>query len=119
MRELIVKNLTSEDHTHSELLLSEHMEHKGLIRDIEKRTVYTVKYILRFKSERALKHFIQKAQKKIHPPQVYVVKRSSSAAGLKKVLYKITGEQILIVGQCVLLVKLSQNVKKITFRKSL
>jgi len=46
MREMVLKNLISDDKRRRELFVSEHSEGKDIVQEIEKKSVYVIKEIL-------------------------------------------------------------------------
>ncbi len=117
MRELLVKNRISKDKKRGELFLSEHYEKEDVIQEIEKKTVYKVKEILEFTSISDLELFLNQKNKDGVPTQRFIIRNRDAKTGTLKVTYKITGEQCVVLNEKVVIVKVSQYVKKTIISK--
>ena len=118
MRELLLKNLVSKDKRCAELFLSEHFERGGLIHEIEKKTIYKVKAILEFTGVLDLELFVDQKTKENAPTQRFIIRKRDTRAGCDKLFYKVTGEQFIVLNDKVMVLKLSQYVKKTIINKA-
>jgi hypothetical protein len=117
MRELLVKNLVSKDKKRKELFLSEHFEKEGVIQEIEKRTVYRIKAILEFTDISDLELFLNQKSKEDFAEQRYVIKNRSNKSGIYKFIYKILGTQYVVLDDRIIVVFVSQYMKRTLFMK--
>ena len=118
MRELLFKNLVSKDKKRTELLLSEHFEGEGLVQDIEKRTVYRVKEILEFTDTSDLELFLSQKNKDNSPPRRFIIKSRTTRTATNKFIYKIVGEQFVVLNDKVFRLEVSQCLKKVIIHKN-
>ena len=117
MREILVRNLVSNDKRRKELFLSECFENEGKLHEIEKRTVYKVKAILDFTSEFDLHLFIDQKLKEESNTQRFIIRKHDKRSGRDGLFYKVTGEQFVMLKDKVLILKVSQYVKKTIIHK--
>ncbi|MFH1360482.1 MAG: hypothetical protein ABIJ41_05530 [Candidatus Omnitrophota bacterium] len=112
MRELLFRNITSLERKRSELLLSEHFEESCSIQDVEKRMVYCVKETLEFTDPVDLVVYIEQKKKEEEHPHTYLVKTHDTQEGIHKFIYKIVGEQFVVVDDKVFVLKVVQSLKR-------
>ena len=117
MREVLVRNLASQDKRRKELFLSEHFENEGKLYEIEKRTIYKVRAVLDFTSEFDLQLFIDQKLKEESNTQRFIIKKRDKRSGRDGLFYKVTGEQFVMLKDKVLVLKISQYVKKTIIHK--
>ena len=118
MRELLVKNRVSQDKRQRELFLAEHYEKGGVIQEVEKKTVYKVREILEFTHICDLETFLNQEGKRGSPFKRFIIKNHSTKTGTLKIIYKIIGEQYVILKDKILVVSVSQYVKKILIHRT-
>ena len=112
MRELLFKNFVSKDRRKTELFLSEHFANNGFAQDLEKRITYRIKEVLEFTDIFDLELFLKQKSAQDTPSHTFIVRNQNSQRGTAKIIYKILGEQYLVVGDRIVIVKVSQHVKK-------
>ena len=118
MRELLFKNLVSKDKKRTELLLSEHFEGEGIVQDIEKRTVYRVKEILEFTDTSDLELFLSQKNKENSTSRRFIIKSRTTRTATSKFIYKIIGEQFVVLNDKVFRLEVSQCLKKVIIHKN-
>ena len=118
MRELLLKNFVSKDKRRSELFLCEHYERNGTIQEIEKKTVYRLKDILEFTDIFDLELFLERRKEKITERQKFVIRYQSKRTGTEKLLYKVVGDQYIVLNDKVIIFHVAQYVKKIITYKN-
>ena len=112
MRELLFKNYVSKDRKRTELFLSEHFEQDGIAQDMEKKISYRIKDILEFTHVCDLELFLEQKSKEEDCFQTFIISNYNNDAGTAKFIYKIVGEQYLVLGDKILVLKVSQYIKK-------
>ena len=117
MRELLVKNFVSKDKRRTELFLCEHYENNGIVQEIEKKTVYRLKEILEFTDIFDLELFLERKKADIALRQKFVIRHQSKKTGTEKFIYKVVGDQYIVLSDKVVIFKMSQYVKKIIIHK--
>ncbi|GEM_PF-1855675 len=119
MHELLFKNRISPDKKQRELFLSEHFEKPNYSQDIEKKTIYKVKQVLEFSDPKDAELFLNKES--AHNPHVerFIVKSRSKKDATDKFIYKIIGNQYVLLKDKIIVLKIVQYVKKtFTYRKA-
>jgi len=112
MRELLFKNCVSKDRRKTELFLSEHLEKDGIAQDLEKKISYAIKDILEFTDICDLEVFLQQKAEDDHAVQTFIISNYNTKTGMARFIYKIVGEQYLVLGDKILVLKVSQYIKK-------
>ena len=118
MRELLIKNLHSKDKKRTELFLNEHYEKEGVIQEIEKKTVYRIKSILEFTNASDLDIFLEQKKRENVPPSRFLIRSRDKQTATTRFLYKIVGEQFVLLKDKIVVMKVSQYVKKTVIRKN-
>ena len=118
MRELLLKNFVSKDKRRTELFLCEHYENNGIIQEIEKKTIYRLKEVLEFTDFFDLELFLERNKEKITERQKFVIRRRSEREGIEKYLYKVIGDQYIVLNDKVVIFHVAQYVKKIVAYKN-
>lgn len=108
-----MKNLISEDKRRRELFICEHSERDNIIQDIEKKTVYAVKEVFDVTSEFDLELFLRqkKTEGLFKPAKTFIVKIQDTKEGRTKFIYKVLGEQYIVVEDRVFLLGVTQYLK--------
>lgn len=114
MRELLFKNLISANRKRKELFMLEHFEEEGVVRELEKRFVYTIKDIFKYRRKKELEAYLNERVEKDSVPQTYIVRSYDSREAREKIIYKITEIQYIVFKDKVVVLQLTQNIKKIT-----
>ncbi len=95
-----------------ELLLTEYFETENSILHFEKKTIYVVKDILEFTDIFDLELYLSQKKKEAVPPETYIVKSRDQRKGRIKTIYKTVGNQHVVLGDKVFILKVSQLVRK-------
>ncbi len=111
MHELLLKNKTSNDKRRSELFLSEHFEKDHVIQDVEKRIVYAIKEVLEFTDPVDLVAFLEQKKKQDKTPQVFLIRSHNTKEGINKYIYKVVGEQVVVLDDKIFILKVSHYLK--------
>jgi hypothetical protein len=99
MREMVLKNLISEDKRRREIFLSERTERKNVVQALEKKTVCEIKEILEITQDFDLELFLQqkKAEGCSKPTQTFIIRIYDTKEEKDKFIYKVIGDQYLVV----------------------
>ncbi len=113
MREMVMKNLISEDKLRRELFVSERTEGKNLVQDLEKKSTYVIKEILDVTQDCDLQLFLQqkKTQGLFKPAKTFIVRIQDSKEGKVKFVYKVLGDQYIVVKDRIFLLGVTQYLK--------
>lgn len=112
MRELVLKNLMSQDYKKKEVFLSESYEKEGYLQRLEKQSVYIVEDIKKITGDFDLASYLdqKKHQGLLQPKHTYIVKIHDSKKGEDKFTYKICGDLYAIVDDKVYIIRLRQSL---------
>jgi len=113
MRELVLKNLRSNDKRRKEIFLSESCERKGCLQKLEKRSVYFVKDVMQITDNFDLELYLDQKRNEgmLHPKQTEVIKTHNSKEAKDKFTYKVWGDLYAVLDNKVYLVGLTQYLK--------
>lgn len=118
MREILIKNQLSRDKKRTELFLNEHFEKEGVIQEIEKKTVYRIKSVLEFTNVADLDLFLEQKKRENTVPSRFLIRSRDKRTATTRFLYKIVGEQFVLLKDKVVVMKVSQYVKKTITHKN-
>lgn len=113
MKELLLRNLISDDRRKKEILLSESCERKGCLQRLEKKSVYIVRDIMRMSDNFDLKSYLDQKKNEglLSPKQTYIIKSYDTKKSQDKFTYKVWGDLYAILDDKVYLVRLMQYLK--------
>lgn len=98
MRELLFKNLTSEDHKKRDLFVQESVEKDGILAMTTRRCLYFVKEIIHIDNPMDLKKIAEaKAKTDGNKRHFHVLKEHDSNLGIDKLMCKVAGTFYAIV----------------------
>ena len=97
--------------------MNEHYEKEGVIQEIEKKTVYRIKSVLDFTNIADLDLFLEQKKRENAAPSRFLIRSRDKQTGTTRFFYKIVGEQFVLLKDKVIVMKVSQYVKKIVTRK--
>lgn len=112
MRELVLKNLMSQDHKKKEVFLAESYEKEGYLQRLEKQSVYIVEDFKKITENFDLAAYLdqKKHQGLLQPKHTYIVKMHDSKRGEDKFIYKTCGDLYAIVDDKVYVIRLKQSL---------
>lgn len=117
MRELLFRNVVSQNKKRRELLLSEHLEKDNFIHHVEKKMVYIIKEALEFNDPLDLEKFLNQKEKQEIPAQTFIVRSRNTREKMDKFIHKITGDQYVVTKDKIFVLKVLRYVKKTVSRK--
>lgn len=118
MREVLFKNLTSQDAHRRHVVVSEILTQDGMIIETQRRSTYFLKNRIHVKDLSNLNNL--KDQDKKHKPQkrhFRLIKKHNSRSGEDKLFCKIRGLLYAVMGNYIYLIAFT-NSFKITLKKS-
>ena len=113
MREMTIQNLTSEDKTRNEVLLFETFENKGVRRSLERRNTCKIVNVLELKDQSQAEASLKKELEKCQPPETFIIHLFNSDLAKDEVIHKISGNQYLVLGRRLFVLRVSHCSKKI------
>ncbi|MDP8266513.1 MAG: hypothetical protein P9M07_06160 [Candidatus Aceula meridiana] len=113
MREMTIQNLTSKDKTRNEVLFCEAFEREGIRRALERRNTCKIINVLEFEDQAHAEDFLSRESKKCPPPETRIVHLFNSDLAKDEVIYKISGNQYVVLGNRLFALKVSHSLKKI------
>ena len=113
MREMVLKNLVSDDKKRREIFISESLNEQGAIQKLEKRTIYIIKEVLKVTPDFNLQLILNQRQNegKMQPKQTYFTRISNSNKSEEKFIYKVYGDSYAMIDDKLFIIRLVQYLK--------
>ena len=113
MRELVLKNIISDDHRRKDIVLSESCKQKDYLQKLDKRFIYTVKDIVPITKDFNLEAYLnhKKDEGQLQPKQTYIVKEHDSKTSKVKFIYRVCGDVYTASDNKLYLIGLTQYLK--------
>lgn len=113
MREMLLKNLISEDKRRREIFVSEHTQRENLIQDLEKKSVYVIKEVLDVTQDCDLELFLhqKKTEGLFKPAKTFIIKIRDTKQERVKFIYKVLGDQYVVLEDKIYLLGVVQYFK--------
>ncbi len=121
MREMVLKNLISDDKRRREIFVSERTERQNFIQALEKKSVYVVKEVLDVTQNFDLELFLlqKKSEGCFKPAKTFIIKIHDTHEGKDKFIYKVIGDQYLVLNDKIFLLGVVQYLKLEVIRNDL
>lgn len=103
MREILVKNLTSENRHRRKLDISERVEQDGVLAASQRRCLYFLREVKRFKSGEEMKNWLGGSKAKADTKIRYlnIVKNKNTATNQESLTYQIAGRSYILIGEII------------------
>ncbi len=113
MREMVLKNMISEDKRRRELFCAEHSQRNNCTQDIEKKSIYAIKEILEITQDFDLELFLKQKKEKglFKPTKTFIVKIQNTKEAKVKFIYKAFGDQYIVSGDKIFILNVAQYFK--------
>lgn len=113
MREILLKNLITDDKRRHEIFVSERSEGKDIVQELEKKSVYVIKQVLEITPDFDGGLFLSQKRREglFKPAKTFIIKIHDTKEMKDKFIYKVLGDQYVVLEDKIFLLGVTQYLK--------